>query len=109
MVHELKTLEVYFQPVYAHKKTFEVRTNDRNFKVGDWLYLREIDCNATYTGRMVFAYVSYILDEVVFCAPDMVIMSLRFLIYPKDQYEAEKIMANINAGTIWQLIAGGGY
>lgn len=50
MVHELKTLPEYFQAVKEKRKPFEVRKNDRNFKVGDSLYLREWT-GEEYTGR----------------------------------------------------------
>lgn len=38
--HELKILPKYFSEVYSGNKTFEVRKNDRNFKVGDMLILK---------------------------------------------------------------------
>ena len=41
MRHQLKTWPEYFKAVAAGTKTFEVRENDRNFKVGDVLELRE--------------------------------------------------------------------
>jgi len=47
MVHELKTDSAVFQAVHEGKKTFEIRKNDRNFKVGDELWLKE----TVYTGE----------------------------------------------------------
>lgn len=35
MKHELKILNEYLIPILEGKKTFEVRKNDRNYKVGD--------------------------------------------------------------------------
>ena len=32
--HLLKTINPYFQDVWDNKKTFEIRLNDRDFKVG---------------------------------------------------------------------------
>ena len=37
--HELKTWPEYYEAVRKGKKTFEVRKHDRNFKIGDWLWL----------------------------------------------------------------------
>ena len=39
MIHELKTLPEYWDAVNSGAKTFEVRKNDRDFKVGDSLKL----------------------------------------------------------------------
>lgn len=57
--HELKTLTEYFEPVRAGIKRFEVRKNDRDFKVGDKLLLRDYD-GANYIGRNVLVEVDYI-------------------------------------------------
>lgn len=45
------------------RKTFEVRKNDRNFKKGDILILKEWDNEKQeYTGRQMARGVSYILN-----------------------------------------------
>lgn len=60
MEHELKTWPVPFQAVLDGTKTYEFRRNDRNFMVGDRLWLREWDnVGEAYTGRSVMAEVSY--------------------------------------------------
>lgn len=41
--HELKTVQPFFDDVVKGRKTFEVRRNDRDFRVGDMLLLREWD------------------------------------------------------------------
>lgn len=52
MRHNLKTWPEYFQAVIDGKKTFEIRKNDRDFKVGNELLLQEYDPEQeTYTGR----------------------------------------------------------
>lgn len=38
--HELKILPKWFEDVQANKKNFEIRKNDRNFEVGDYLILK---------------------------------------------------------------------
>lgn len=61
MVHELKILPEYFKEVISNKKKFEVRKNDRNFKVGDSLVLKEY-INGEYTGAICICEVTYILQ-----------------------------------------------
>lgn len=41
--HDLKTYPFYFNAVLVGMKKFEVRKNDRDFKIGDFLYLKEFD------------------------------------------------------------------
>lgn len=62
MIHELKILPEYFDAVCSREKTFELRKNDRGFKVGDYLHLKEWD-GEKYTGREVTRYVNYILYD----------------------------------------------
>lgn len=58
--HELKILPKYFKDVVDGDKNFELRKNDRNFKIGDSLMLKEFD-NGAYTGDSVQVVVTYIL------------------------------------------------
>lgn len=63
MSHDLKCWPEYFQALVDGRKTFEVRRNDRNFAVGDWLYLREWDLKTQeYTGRSIRLKVAYITE-----------------------------------------------
>jgi hypothetical protein len=60
--HALKTLPEYFMEVKSGRKTFELRLNDRNFKVGDVLILQEYDSDKDeLTNRWIEKEVSYIL------------------------------------------------
>ncbi|MFT5669070.1 MAG: hypothetical protein ACI9DK_003281 [Vicingaceae bacterium] len=63
MKHLLKILPEYFEEVVKGTKTFEVRKNDRGFKVGDILELAEY-CHSiqSFTGRFCEKKVSYILE-----------------------------------------------
>lgn len=68
MIHALKTEPEFFDAVIHGDKTFEVRENDRDFRVGDYLALNELDDTRTeYTGRSVLLYVSYVLKDERFC------------------------------------------
>lgn len=59
--HELKCWPEYFLAVASGLKTFEFRRNDRNFKVGDFLKLKEYDpARRNYSDREVIKQVSYI-------------------------------------------------
>ena len=61
--HRLKTWPEYFQAILAGHKTFEVRKNDRDFRVGDLLILAEYEPNEEpgYTSRILYRLVSYVL------------------------------------------------
>ena len=80
-VHELKCWPVYFQDVLSGRKSFEFRKDDRGFKVGDSLHLREFDnVTGTYTGRECYRDVVYIMRGGCAAIPSFdgyIIMSLR--------------------------------
>jgi len=62
-IHELKTWPDRFNDMLSGIKTFELRFNDRNFKVGDILILQEYRQNdGEYTGRTIIRSVIYILE-----------------------------------------------
>ncbi len=64
-IHDLKSWPEFFAPVLDGKKTFELRKNDRHFKVGDILRLREWEPNtATYSGREIRKRVTYFMDGI---------------------------------------------
>ncbi len=61
--HILKTWKQYFNDVKSGLKTFEIRKNDRNFKVGDTLILQEYDHEEqAITGEELTVQVTYIAD-----------------------------------------------
>jgi len=78
MEHKLKILPRYFKEVQEGNKTFEIRKNDRGFKVGDALILKEYKSelimksedgeerwgNPHYTGKEISKEVSYIFEGV---------------------------------------------
>jgi len=68
MVHELKCWPEYFAPVLSGAKSFDVRFGDRDFRVGDTVYLREWEPDqGSYTGRGIGGLkISYILRGPVF-------------------------------------------
>jgi hypothetical protein len=49
--HHLKSWPQYFRPIKEGKRTHELRRNDRNFEVGDFILLEEFDpVTQKYTG-----------------------------------------------------------
>lgn len=71
--HELKTWPDYFNHLVDGTKTFEYRRNDRGFKVGDVLYLREWEpLFERYTGRELRRPVTYLLNV----STEFVVMAL---------------------------------
>lgn len=66
-IHELKIEPKWFELVASGKKKFEIRYDDRGFKVGDALLLREYDPrkknDERYTGREYRAVIEYIFSE----------------------------------------------
>ena len=76
MTHNLKTWSQFFAPLFAGEKRFEVRLNDRGFRVGDTLRLREWDKETGYTGRELSMDVTYLLWGFPGVVPGYVCMSL---------------------------------
>lgn len=65
--HELRCWPPYFEEVRSGAKPFEVRKNDRDFRVGDTLVLREWRSDwKDYTGRMCRKRVTYVLPGGAF-------------------------------------------
>lgn len=59
--HDLKTVQPFFDDVASGNKTFEIRINDRDYKVGDILKLREYS-DGEYTGRFLYREITYIIN-----------------------------------------------
>lgn len=60
-LHDLKCWVGFFQDVIDGRKTFEIRNDDRGYKVGDVLFLREWSPDdKVYTGRNCCRVVTYI-------------------------------------------------
>lgn len=78
MKHELKTWPEHFDATWAGKKTFEIRLNDRDFKVGDVLKQRRFDPETeTFNGDYLMRRVTYVLHGGQFGLADgYVCMSL---------------------------------
>ena len=64
LVHELKTWPEFFKSVANGDKTFEIRRDDRDFRVGDILFLREWDpVTSSYSGRELHRQIKYMTER----------------------------------------------
>lgn len=77
-IHQLKTINPYFSAVFQGVKNFEVRLNDRDFKVGDEVHLQEYDLQTNeYSGREVRAEITYVLKDYEAIKPGYVVFGLK--------------------------------
>lgn len=78
-VHELKILPQYFKCVVDGTKNFELRKNDRAYRVGDVLLLKEFENNQTgYTGKEIKKVITYIFYGGAYgLNKDYVILSIK--------------------------------
>ena len=61
--HYLKTETEYFQAIEEEEKKFELRKDDRDFKMYDYVYFQEVVSGA-YTGRELGPFeINYILHS----------------------------------------------
>ena len=77
-VHELKVWTEQYQAILDGRKRFEFRWDDRGFRVGDMLHLREYEPGGdSYSGESVMVEVTYIMHGPAFGLPKgYVVMSI---------------------------------
>nr|WP_319398218.1 DUF3850 domain-containing protein [uncultured Carboxylicivirga sp.] len=78
MVHDLKIYPMYYQAVKLGVKKFEVRYDDRGYKVGDTLMLREFGIEG-YTGQFVEVRVTFILRDTEMLSHRYCVLSIDLL------------------------------
>lgn len=61
-MHELKISHQYFSDIICAGKRFELRKDDRGYKLGDTIRLREIE-NGEYTGAAIEFTIIYVLRD----------------------------------------------
>lgn len=61
-VHEIKIAASYYDDVTSGRKRFELRKNDRGYKVGDTLKMLEFE-DGKHTGRIIDADIIYMLED----------------------------------------------
>ena len=83
-VHELKTVAPWFGAVLDGSKTFDIRPDDRPFRAGDVLRLREYDPAAGYTGRECWRRVTFAMRGYHALAPGHVALGLAPAVAPEE-------------------------
>lgn len=77
VVHVLKTWPVHFQEIKNGTKTFELRKNDRNFAMNDFLFLEEYNPDTgKYTGNRIICRVGTMVHGLFGLKDDYCAMSL---------------------------------
>lgn len=77
MIHELKIWPEFFKPVLTGEKTFEIRKDDRGYRAGDVLVLKEWTKQYGYSGREITVQVTYLLSGSPWTLPGYVVMSIK--------------------------------
>jgi hypothetical protein len=63
--HRVKSWPEFFGPVFTGKKSFELRRNDRDYLVGEWITMQEYEPrDRSYTGREVTKQITYVLHGI---------------------------------------------
>lgn len=109
MIHAIKCSSLYFSDLLAGKKTFEIRRNDRDYRVNDYLAVNEVkhktvpkkigipvskSCSFTklpvsppsyksaYSGRCALFRITYVLYDPNFLASGMVALGIEMVKLP---------------------------
>jgi ParB family chromosome partitioning protein len=90
--HKLKTQNPYFKQTWMKNKTFEVRKNDRDFQVGDFVILMYYNAqNPTndlqisnqlkdcWHDHYIVGKITFLLDDPMYCKENYVIFNLEIL------------------------------
>lgn len=77
-IHELKSWPKYFERVLSGSKRCEIRRNDREFKIGDFIHLREWSKESeAYTARELLVRITDLSPGGQFgIDPDFCVMSV---------------------------------
>lgn len=65
-IHNKKLIQPYFDSVWNGNKTFEIRKNDCDYQIGDFLILCEFDKKTNkHTGDWILTKIIYKIDNFV--------------------------------------------
>lgn len=75
--HQLKCWSEYFKPISNNTKTFDLRKNDRGFKVGDDIAFEEYNpATSEYVGPVAIRRIVYMLEHFDGLMPGYCILGL---------------------------------
>lgn len=77
-IHQIRLSAQYFEDVCSGKKNFELRKNDRGYKIGDILEMMEYK-DGRNTGRMARAEVTYLLEDYTGLEEGYCIMAVKIM------------------------------
>lgn len=77
MQHELKIWPEHYEAVECGRKKAELRVNDRDYKIGDSILLKEFEPNVGYTGKELDVLITHVCD-VGNWLPGYVMISIKF-------------------------------
>lgn len=77
MFHHLKIYPDFFESIIDGSKTFEIRKNDRDYHVGDYLYLNEYFPKKGYSYRFIKVLVTYVFSDSLYVKDGFVILGIR--------------------------------
>jgi hypothetical protein len=83
VLHKLKTHTPYFHAIIDGPKTFEVRKNDRDFRVDDVLRLEEWNPGCGYSDAYTHYKVTYLAQGVFGLPADVCVMAIVPCFYPE--------------------------
>lgn len=96
--HELKTWREPFEHMWSGAKTFEIRKDDRKYRVGDVLWLREYDhLDSTYLGRELRVEVTYVLGGGFGIPDGYVCMSVKRMMLSADSAPEHELRVAVEA------------
>ncbi len=72
--HYIKILPEYFEKVIKGNKKAELRRNDRDYKIGDKVILKEYS-EGSYTGRYAKVKITHLIESFEGLDPDFVVFS----------------------------------
>jgi hypothetical protein len=84
--HQLKINRKSYNEIQDHRKYYEIRINDRNYKEGDWLILYDYDKITGYSGRVTAVEVISVTQSILLPSMDWVIMSIGLPEEAADEY-----------------------
>lgn len=93
--HYLKTVQPFFSEVKKGTKTFEHRRNDRDFQVGDEVYLQEYDMmHNSFSGQEVRGTITYVLTDRAGLDDDFCVFSFKATQHITKNVKSEQSVSN---------------